>query len=112
MIADSRKKIPILIFEITDAKHIPYICHFFTRAKYLENKIYTEKTRKLRQNTEKIAIFLLYYGKVHSKLPIFRVKSVKIYTGQKNFTRIYSWRLWQISGMFHLSFRRWIPCTD
>ena len=25
---------------------------FFTRAKILENKIYTEKTRKLRQNTQ------------------------------------------------------------
>ena len=25
---------------------------FFTRAKFLQNKIYTEKTRKLRQNTE------------------------------------------------------------
>ena len=25
-----------------------------------------------------------YYGKIQSKLPIFRVKSVKIYTGQKN----------------------------
>ena len=25
---------------------------FFTRAKFLENKIYTEKTRKLRQNTQ------------------------------------------------------------
>ena len=57
---------------------------FFTRAKFLENKIYTEKTRKLRQNTQKIANFLRYYGKIHSKLPIFRVKSVKIYTGQKN----------------------------
>ena len=65
----------------------------------MENKIYTEKTRKLRQNTQKIANFLHYYGKIHSKLPIFRVKSVKIYTGQKNFTRIYSWRSWQISGM-------------
>ena len=54
----------------------------FTRAKFLENKIYTEKTRKLRQNTQKIANFLRYYGKIHSKLPIFRVKSVKIYTGQ------------------------------
>ena len=61
---------------------IPHICHFFTRAKFLENKIYTEKTRKL-----------------HSKLPIFRFKSVKIYTGQKKFTRIYSWRSWQIWGM-------------
>merc|ERR1712173_30968 len=57
---------------------------FFTRAKFLENKIYTEKTHKLRQNTQKIANFLRYYGKIHSKLPIFRVKSVKIYTGQKN----------------------------
>ena len=32
-------------------------------------------------------------------MPIFRVKSVKIYTGPKKFTRIYSWRSWQISGM-------------
>ena len=23
--------------------NIPHICHFFTRAKFLENKIYTEK---------------------------------------------------------------------
>ena len=36
---------------------IPDICHFFTRAKFLENKIYTEKTRKLRQNTQKFANF-------------------------------------------------------
>ena len=50
----------------------------------MENKIYTEKTRKLRQNTQKIANFLRYYGKIHSKLPVFRVKSVKIYTSQKN----------------------------
>ena len=81
-------------------RFIPHICHFFfTQAKFLENKIYTEKTRKLRQNTQKIANFLRYYGKIHSKLPIFRVKSVKIYTGQKKFTQIYSWRLWQIWGM-------------
>ena len=26
-----------------------------------------------------------YYGKIHSQLPIFRVKSVKIYIGQKKF---------------------------
>ena len=44
---------------------------FFTRAKFLENKIYTEKACKLRQNTQKIANFLRYYGKIHSKLPIF-----------------------------------------
>ena len=56
---------------------------FFTQAKFLENKIYTEKKRKLRQNTQKIVNFLGYYGKIHSKLPIFRVKSVKIYTAQK-----------------------------
>ena len=40
----------------------------------MENKIYTEKPRKLRQNTQKIANFLRYYGKIHSKLP------KKIYT--------------------------------
>ena len=28
-----------------------------------------------------------YYDKIHSKLPIFRVKSVKIYTGQFFFTQ-------------------------
>ena len=79
----------------------PYLIFviFFTRTKFLENKIYTEKKRKLRQNTQKIANFLRYYGKIHSKLTIFRVKSVKIYTGQKKFTRTCSWGLWQISGM-------------
>ena len=32
----------------------PYLIFviFFTQAKFLENKIYTEKTRKLRQNTQ------------------------------------------------------------
>ena len=28
-----------------------------------------------------------YYDKIHSKLPIFRVKSVKIYTRQFSFTQ-------------------------
>ena len=32
-------------------------------------------------------------------MPIFRVKSVKIYTGQKKFTREYPWDPWQIWGM-------------
>ena len=32
-------------------------------------------------------------------MPIFRVKSVKIYTGKKKFTRTCPWRPWQISGM-------------
>ena len=41
----------------------------------------------------------IYYDKIHSKLPIFCVKSVKIYTGQKFFTRTCPWRPWQISGM-------------
>ena len=87
-----------LSFQVCDWKHTSYLS-FFTQTKFLENEIYTEKTRKLRQNTQKIANFLLYYGKIHSKLPIFRVKSVKIYTGQKKFTRVCPWRPWQISGM-------------
>ena len=83
---------------------IPDIFHFFGTSKILENKIYTEKSRKLRQNTQKIANFLRYYGKIHSKLPIFRVKSVKFYTGQKKFTRVYPWDPWQIWGMgVHIS---------
>ena len=57
--------------------NIPHICHFFKRAKFLENKIYTEKTCKYRQNTQKIADFLRYYGKIHSKLPIFCVITAK-----------------------------------
>ena len=64
---------------------------FFTQTKFLENKIYNEKTRKLRQNTQKIANFLRYHGKIQGKLPIFRDKSVKIYTGQKKFTRVFPW---------------------
>ena len=41
------------------------------------------------------------YDKIHSKLQIFRVKSVKIYTGQKKFTK-YIWRSWQIWGMSNI----------
>ena len=37
-------------------------------------------------------------------MPIFRVKSVKIYTGQKKFTRTCPWRPWQIWGMRVLCF--------
>ena len=47
---------------------IPDICHFFYTGKILPKK---------RVN----------YDKIHSKLPIFCVKSLKIYTGQKKFTR-------------------------
>ena len=75
---------------------IPHICHFFTQAKFLENKIYTEKRVNydklhsklliLRVNYDKLhsklPILRVNYDKSHSKLPIFRVKSVKIYTGQ------------------------------
>ena len=32
-------------------------------------------------------------------MPIFCIKSIKIYTGQKKLTRIYPWDPWQISGM-------------
>ena len=64
---------------------------FFTQARFSKNKIYSEKTRKLQQNTRKIVNFLRYYGKIHSKLPIFRVKSVKIYTGKKNLHEPRSW---------------------
>ena len=35
----------------TDEAYLIFVI-FFTRAKFLENKIYTEKARKLRQNTQ------------------------------------------------------------
>ena len=74
---------------------------FFTQAKFLENKIYTEKRvsyDKLHSKLpilgvnydklhSKLPILCVDYDKLHSKLPIFCVKSVKIYTGQKKFTR-------------------------
>ena len=36
---------------------------FFTEAKFLENKIYTKKKHKLRQNTQKIANFCVITAK-------------------------------------------------
>ena len=47
-------RIILLLLKLTETQisPIPDICHFFTQAKFLENKIYTEKTRKLRQNTQ------------------------------------------------------------
>ena len=33
----------LLELKLNDIHHIPHICHFFTRAKFLDNKIYTEK---------------------------------------------------------------------
>ena len=41
-------------------------------------------------------------------MPIFRVKSVNIYTSQKKFTRACSWRSWQISGMSWLFRIHWL----
>ena len=38
--------------ECVKGKSIPHNCHFFTLTQFLENKIYTKKTRKLRQNTQ------------------------------------------------------------
>ena len=42
-------------------------------------------------------------------MPIFCVKSVKIYTGQKKFTWVYSWRSWQIWGMLVTYFKKYFP---
>ena len=42
---------------------IPHICHFFTRTKFLENKIYTEKN--------------VNYDNIHRKLPIVCVITAK-----------------------------------
>ena len=85
--------------------HTWYLSFFLHEQNFWRIKFTPKKTRKLRQNTQKIANFLRYYSKIHSKLPIFRVKSVKIYTGQKKFTRTCSWGSWQISGMDQSAFR-------
>lgn len=76
----------------------PYLIFviFFTRTKFLENKIYTKIYTVNCQFTQKIA-------NLHSKWPIFCVKSVKNYTGQKKFTRTCPWRPWQIWGMLDAS---------
>ena len=66
---------------------IPHICHFFTQAKFLENKIYTEKRVNYDKLHSKLPILRVNHDKLYSKLPIFCVKSVKIYTGQKKLTR-------------------------
>ena len=55
---------------------------FFTQAKFLENKIYTEKRVTYDKLHSKLPTLRVNYDKLHSKLPIFRVESVKIYTGQ------------------------------
>ena len=60
---------------------------FFTQAKFLENRIYTEKCVNYDKLHSKLPILHVNYDKLNSKLPIFCVKSVKIYTSQKKFTR-------------------------
>ena len=65
--------------------HTWYLSFFLHGQNFWRIRFTLKKTRKLRQNTQKIANLLRYYGKIHSKLPIFRVKSVKIYIDQKIF---------------------------
>ena len=59
----------------------------FTQAKFLEDKICTEKRVNYDKLHSKLPILSINYDKLHSKLPIFRVKSLKIYTGQFFFTQ-------------------------
>ena len=72
---------------------------FFTQAKFLEYKIYTEKRVNYNKLHSELPILRVNYDKLHSKLPILRVKSVKIYTGQFFLHRPRLWCLWQIKGM-------------
>ena len=55
----------ILFFKDTLVPSRTYliIVIFFTLTQFLENKIYTQKTRKLRQNTQKIANFCVITAK-------------------------------------------------
>ena len=69
---------------------IPHIYHFFTQAKFLENKIYTEKRVNYDKLHSKLPILRVNYDKLHSKLPIFCIKSFKIYIGQFFFTQTLS----------------------
>ena len=54
-----------------------------------------------------------YYGKIHSKLPIFRVKSVTIYTGQKKiYTDISVATVTNIRyGHYYWPLESWYICT-
>ena len=56
---------------------IPHICHFFTRAKFLENKIYT---KIYTVNCQFLAL--------------------KFVPAKKKFTRVFPWLLWQIWGIY------------
>ena len=78
-------------------EHTSYLS-FFTQAKFLENKIYTEKRVNYDKLHSKLPILRVNYDKLHSKFPILRVNydklhsklpifRVKFYTRQKKFTR-------------------------
>ena len=67
------------------ATGIPYICHFFTQANFLENKIYTE--------------IYTVIANLHSKLPIFALNLKKFTPAKINLHGRRPWRLWQIWGM-------------
>ena len=71
---------------------IPHICRFFTHTKFLENKIYTEKRRKLRQNTQKIANFLRYNAKYTVNCQFFALHLKKFTPAKKNLHGRRPWR--------------------
>ena len=50
----------------------------------MENKIYTEKTRKLRQNTQKIAIFCVITAKYTVNCQFFALNLSKFTPAKKN----------------------------
>ena len=57
---------------------------FFTQAKFLENKIYTKKNVNYDKILRKLPFFLRYYGKIHSKLPIFALNLSQLTPAKKN----------------------------
>ena len=57
--------------------HTSYLSFFLHEQNFWRIKFTPKKTRKLRQNTQKIVNFVRYYGKIHSKLPIFCVITAK-----------------------------------
>ena len=76
--------------------HTSYLSFFLHEQNFWRIKF----TPKKRVNYDKIhrkLPNLRYYGKIHSKLTIFRVKSVKNYTGQTNM------RYYQLANSCHVS---------
>ena len=87
--------------------HTSYLSFFDTCKIFGEWNLH-RKMRKLRQT---VWYCLEGVNSLHSKLPIFRVKSVKIYTGQFFLHRHRLWCLWQIWGMKKLFFRNSVYST-